>query len=66
MTFFPLLLVVLFVFTICVAGMAIGVMNGRKPIKHCGGAALDANGNRTSCALCGNGTCKNNPENTNP
>lgn len=60
MSFLPLLLIVLFVLGLCVAGMAIGVMNGRKPIKHCGGAALDANGNRSKCALCGNTTCKNN------
>lgn len=54
-----LFLVVLGVLLLCVLGMSIGVMMGRKPIKHCG-ASIDANGNRTECALCGNTSCKNN------
>lgn len=54
-----LFFIVLGVLFLCVLGMSVGVIMGRKPIKHCG-AAIDANGNRTECALCGNTTCKNN------
>lgn len=55
------------VLLLCVLGMSIGVIMGRKPIKHCG-AAIDANGNKTECALCGNTSCKNkkSPENDQP
>ena len=45
--------IVLGVLLLCVAGMAIGVMFGRKPIKHCGGAINDR-GEREPCSLCGN------------
>ena len=51
-------LIVLGVLLLCVAGMAIGVMFGRKPIKHCGGA-INEHGEREACSLCGNhGQCK--------
>jgi hypothetical protein len=63
MGFLVLTLIVLAVLGICVTGMAVGVMNGRKPIRHCGGAALDAEGNPGKCALCGNTTCKNQGKN---
>ena len=46
-------LIVLGVLLLCVAGMAIGVIFGRKPIKHCGGAINDR-GEREPCSLCGN------------
>lgn len=59
MQFLFLTLIVLAVLGLCVTGMAVGVMNGRKPIRHCGGASLDADGNRGECALCGNTSCKN-------
>ena len=46
------------VLLLCVGGMAIGVMFGRKPIKHCGGA-INERGEREACTLCGaKGTCK--------
>ena len=47
------------VLLLCVAGMAVGVMAGRKPIQHCGNATVDENGNKVECALCGNTECKN-------
>ena len=58
MQFFVLTLIVLAVLGLCVTGMAVGVINGRKPIRHCSGAALDADGNPGKCALCGNTTCE--------
>jgi hypothetical protein len=64
MNFIFLALVALGVIGVCVAGMAIGVMNGRTPIKHCGSASIGPDGKRTECALCGNKTCKNNSKNT--
>lgn len=59
---FPLFLfvvIVLAVLLLCVLGMAIGVMAGRKPIKHCG-STIGANGEVVECSLCGNrSTCPN-------
>jgi hypothetical protein len=54
-----LFLVVTAVLLLCVTGMAVGVMAGRKPIQHCGNATVDENGNKVECALCGNTECKN-------
>ena len=54
----PTILFVLITLLICVGAMAIGVMFGRKPIKHCGGAQM-ADGKTVSCALCGNSGCPN-------
>ena len=51
--------VVLGVLLLCVAGMAVGVMKGRKPIQHCGNATVDKDGNRVDCALCGKKSCPN-------
>lgn len=62
MHFITLSLIVMAVIGICVTGMAVGVMNGRKPIRHCGGAAADADGKPGKCALCGNTSCKNKTE----
>lgn len=59
MPFFILILIVLGVLLLCVIGMAVGVLNGRTPIRHCG-AVVDAQGNKVECAICGNKTCKNN------
>jgi len=59
MNILVLTLIVLGVLLICVGGMSVGVLAGRKPIKHCGGAATDAQGNPVECALCGNTSCKN-------
>ena len=60
-TMFPFLLflVVAGILCLCVAGMSIGVMAGRKPIQHCGNGRVDENGKRVECALCGNKECKN-------
>ena len=58
MTLLPTLLITFAVLLAAIAGMAIGVMNGRKPISgSCGGL----NGGR--CELCsGNGRCKRESE----
>jgi len=59
MSFLFLFLIVAGILLLCVLGMAVGVMAGRKPIQHCGNATVDKDGNRTECALCGNTQCKN-------
>lgn len=51
-----LFLIVLGVLLVCVVAMAVGVIMGRNPIKHCG-SVVDANGNTVSCSVCGNMTC---------
>lgn len=56
-----LFIIVLGVLLLCVLGMSVGVIMGRKPIKHCG-AVVDANGNKTECSLCGNMSCKKNKQ----
>lgn len=58
MSLLPTLLITFAVLLAAIAAMAIGVMNGRKPISgSCGGL----NGGR--CELCsGNGSCKREPE----
>lgn len=50
---FLLGVIVLTVLLLCVLGMAIGVMAGRKPIKHCG-STIGPNGEVLECSLCGN------------
>ncbi len=55
-------LVVLAVLLLCVLGMAIGVVFGRKPIRHCGGSSLVYKGEKIDCPLCSNEGCKNNRE----
>ena len=56
MTLLPTLLITFAVLLVTIAGMAIGVMNGRKPISgSCGGL----NGGR--CELC-SGKCKRESE----
>ena len=59
MPFLVLFLIVSAVLLLCVGGIAVGVISGRKPIQHCGNSTVDANGNRSECALCGNKQCKN-------
>jgi len=54
----PLFLTVFGVLLVCVVAMAVGVLAGRKPIKHCG-SAVDADGNKIECSVCGNMSCKN-------
>ena len=64
MSIVPLLLlgsIVLAVLLLCVIGMAVGVMAGRKPIKHCG-SSVGPNGETISCPTCGNRSCANNPK----
>ncbi len=61
MPFFILGIIVLGVLLLCVLGMSVGVLSGRKPIKHCG-AVVDADGNTVECSLCGNTQCKNKKE----
>ncbi|MCC5847825.1 MAG: ApbE family protein [Verrucomicrobia bacterium] len=61
MPFLFLGLIVLAVLLLCVLGMSVGVLSGRKPIKHCG-AVVDASGNKVECSICGNTSCKNKKE----
>lgn len=57
MTFLPTLLLTFVVLLVAIAGMAIGVMNGRKPISgSCGGL----NGGR--CEFCSGGSCSRESE----
>lgn len=55
-------LISLLVFGLVMAGMAIGVMHGRKPIKgSCGG--LNRVGMNGACEICGNDPAKcDNPD----
>jgi hypothetical protein len=55
-------LIVLAVLLLCVLGMSIGVIFGRKPIKHCGGASIGHKGEVIDCPLCSNTGCKNNKQ----
>ena len=56
MTLFTTLLITFAVMLTVIAGMAVGVMNGRKPIKgSCGGL------NGGGCELC-SGNCKRGEE----
>ena len=58
MTLLPTLLISFGMLLAVIAAMAIGVMNGRKPISgSCGGL----NGGR--CELCGGGQCKRESNN---
>ncbi len=52
-------LIVFGVLLVCVVGMSVGVIAGRKPIKHCG-SSVDPTGNKVGCSMCGNMECKNN------
>ncbi len=52
-------LIIFAVLALCVVGMAIGLVFGRPPIKHCGGAAIGPDGKRGTCSLCGNTSCPN-------
>jgi hypothetical protein len=54
-----LFLVVAGILLLCVVGMSVGVMAGRKPIQHCGNGTVDKDGRPVECALCGNTECKN-------
>ncbi|NIS90380.1 MAG: ApbE family protein [Woeseiaceae bacterium] len=57
MTVLGTILVTFAVMLVVIAGMAIGVMNGRKPISgSCGGL------NGGSCELCGSGKCQRESE----
>jgi|GEM_PF-886221 len=55
-----LLSITLLVLVLCVAGMAVGVMVGRKPIQHCGNASLKHKGQDIDCPLCANKECPEN------
>jgi hypothetical protein len=50
--------VVLGVLLICVLGMAIGVIFGRKPIQHCS-SSFKYKGQNIDCPLCSNKECPN-------
>jgi hypothetical protein len=52
-------LIILSVLLLCVGVMAVGVMNGRKPIQHCGSSALKYKGKVVDCPLCSNTECPN-------
>ncbi|MGA0334394.1 MAG: ApbE family protein [Kiritimatiellia bacterium] len=52
-------LVILGVLLLCVVGMSIGVLNGRKPIQHCGSSSLKYKGQSIDCPLCSNKECPN-------
>ena len=58
MTLLPTLLITFAVLLAAIAAMAIGVMNGRKPISgSCGGL------NNGRCELCsGDGSCEREPQ----
>lgn len=57
MTLIPTLLITFAVLLAVIAAMAIGVMNGRKPISgSCGGL------NGGHCEICGGGKCEREPE----
>lgn len=57
MTFLPTLMLTFVVVLAVIAGMAVGVMNGRKPISgSCGGL----NGGR--CEYCNGGRCSRESE----
>lgn len=63
MDFIPLLLVTLLVLALAGTAMAIGVLFKRKPIRHCGGASLEFNGEKIDCPACGNaGECRRKKE----
>ncbi len=52
-------LIVLGVLLLCVTGMSVGVLNGRKPIQHCGNSSLQYKGQQIDCPICANKTCPN-------
>ena len=62
----PLLVGLIFfaVLLLCVAGMALGVLNRRKPIQHCGGASLKIRGEVIDCPACAKSACPNNVKGT--
>ncbi len=47
------IIVALVVFALCGLGMAIGLIFRNKPIRACGNAARDFEGQQISCAACG-------------
>lgn len=51
--------IVLGIVLICVAGMSVGVLNGRKPIQHCGNSSLKYKGQEIDCPVCSNKECPN-------
>ena len=55
-------LIILAVLLLCVLGMAIGVLFGRKPIQHCGNSSLVYKGEKIDCPVCANTRCKNNKQ----
>jgi len=55
-------LIILGVLLICVGAMAVGVMNGRKPIEHCGSSSLKYKGQQIDCPICSNTECPNQKE----
>ncbi|MDF3129373.1 ApbE family protein [Kiritimatiellaeota bacterium B1221] len=59
MTFLILIPIVLAVLLICVLGMSVGVLNGRKPIQHCGSSSRQYKGQEIDCPLCSNKKCPN-------
>lgn len=59
MSFLVLILIVLAVLLICVGGMSVGVLTGRKPIQHCGSSSLKYKGQKIDCPLCSNKECPN-------
>jgi hypothetical protein len=57
MTLLPAILITFAILLTVIAGMAIGVMNGRKPISgSCGGL------NNGGCELCSGGKCARESE----
>jgi len=51
--------IILAVLLLCVAGMSVGVLNGRKPIQHCASSSRNFKGQPIDCPLCSNKECPN-------